>query len=146
MPSFVALAHSFPKSEDPIEKHVCPPEGCTLRPTAPRPPLDFKSRQGASVLDCFRFSLHSRGLQRLTKIFARVGREPRCTCLVARIDPGPAPLSFRRSGASNGAAPVPTRPLVWAPEAEMLGQTDKQTNKQTHKHFWPTFFSPPSQE
>ena len=77
------------------------------------------------------FSLHWRGLQRLTKIFARVWRAPRCTCLVTWTDPGPASLSFRRFGASNGAAPVPIGPAVWPPEAEMLEQTNRQTNSQT---------------
>ena len=38
----------------------------------------------------------------------------RATCQVPPADPRPAPMSFRRFGASNGATPVPIGPAVRA--------------------------------
>ena len=63
--------------------------------------------------------------------FARVCAIARGTCHVQPIGPKPLPSSFRRSGASNDYSPVPIRPAVRAPEAKMLGQTDRRTDTQT---------------
>ena len=73
--------------------------------------------------------------------FARVGTLARGTCHVAPIAPRLAPSSFRRSGASNGASPVPIGPGVRAPGAKMLGQIHRQANTIS-----PTFFSDPTEE
>ena len=40
----------------------------------------------------------------------------RGTCHMPRSDLGPEPSSFRRSGASDGAYPVPIGLFVWPPE------------------------------
>ena len=61
----------------------------------------------------------------------------RATCHVPPADPRPAPLSFRRFGASIGATPVPIRPAVRALCPEMLGHTHTHTDK----HQPPNFFS-----
>ena len=61
----------------------------------------------------------------------------RATCHVPPADPRPAPLSFRRFGASIGANPVPIGPAVRALFPEMLGHTHTHTDK----HQPPNFFS-----
>ena len=63
----------------------------------------------------------------------------RATCHVPPADSRPAPLSFRRFGASIGATPVPIGPAVRAPCPEMLGHTDTLTNT-----IRPTFFQRPT--
>ena len=62
----------------------------------------------------------------------------RATCHVPPDDPRPAPLSFRRFGASIGATPAPIGPAVRALCPEMLGHTHTHTDK----HQPPNFFSP----
>ena len=56
-------------------------------------------------------------------------------------DPRPAPMSFRRFGASIGATPVPIGPAVRAPCPEMLEHTHRLTNT-----IRPTFFSDPPEQ
>ena len=78
--------------------------------------------------------LTSRGARKfLVDLYAAA----RATCHVPPADQPPAPMSFRRFGASTGATPVPIGPAVRALCPEMLGHTDKQTNTSR-----PTFFSP----
>ena len=79
--------------------------------------------------------LTSRGARKFLVDLYAAGR---ATCHVPPADPQPAPLSFRRFGASIGATPVPIGPAVRAPCPEMLGHTDRQT----HKHQPANFFSP----
>ena len=68
----------------------------------------------------------------------------RATCHVPPTNPRPAPLSFRRFGASIGATPVPIGPAVRALFPEMLGHTDTQTDSQTPAA--QLFFSDPPEE
>ena len=65
----------------------------------------------------------------------------RATCHVPPADPRPAPLSFRRFGASIGATPVPIGPAVRALCPEMLGHTHTHTQTNTSR---PTFFQRPT--
>ena len=65
----------------------------------------------------------------------------RATCHVQPADPRPAPMSFRRFGASIGATPVPIGPAVRALCPEMLEHTHTQTDRLTNTSR-PTFFSP----
>ena len=70
-------------------------------------------------------------------------------CHVAPIALRLAPASFHRSSASNGVSPVPIGPAVFAPGAQMLGQTDTHTHTHTHTQtnsIEPTFFSDPPGE
>ena len=67
----------------------------------------------------------------------------RATCHVPPVDPRPAPLSFRRFGASIGATPVPIGPAVRALCPEMLGHTHRQTQKTRSGQL---FFSDPPEE
>ena len=73
--------------------------------------------------------------------FASLHAAARTTCHVPPADPRPAPMSFRRFGASIGATPVPIGPAVRALCPEMLGHTHTQTDRQTHKHDPANFFS-----
>ena len=57
-------------------------------------------------------------------------------CHVPPADPPPAPMSFRRFGASIGATPVPIGPAVRALFPEMLGHTDKHTDKHDPANFF----------
>ena len=59
--------------------------------------------------------------------FASFHAAARATSHVPPADPRPAPLSFRRFGASIGATPVPLGPAVQALFPEMLGHTHSQT-------------------
>ena len=68
----------------------------------------------------------------------------RATCHVPPADPPPAPMSFRRFGASIGATPVPIGPAVRALFPEMLGHTDTHTDSQTRSG--QLFFSDPPEE
>ena len=84
------------------------------------------------------------GCPRLTprgarKILVVLYGAARATCHVPPADPRPAPLSFRRFGASIGATPVPIGPAVRVPCPEVLGHTDTHTH--THKHDPANFFS-----
>ena len=72
------------------------------------------------------------------KFLADLHAAARATCHVPPADSRPAPLSFRRFGASIGATPVPIGPAVRALCPEMLEHIDTQT----HKHQPPNFFSP----
>ena len=67
----------------------------------------------------------------------------RATCHVPPADPRPAPMSFRRFGASIGATPVPIGPAVRALCPEMLGHTHRQTHRLTNTSR-PTFFRRPT--
>ena len=58
------------------------------------------------------------------------------------ITPLLPPSSFRRSGASNEPSTVPIGLPVRAPGAKMLGQTHKQTHRNTDK----LFFGDPPEE
>ena len=79
----------------------------------------------AHVCVKFRLSDHSRLTCSPNKKYLQlIHFWARDMCHVAPVDPRPAPSSFRRFGASNGAAPVAIGPAVWPPEPEMLGQTD----------------------
>ena len=80
--------------------------------------------------------LTSRGAQ---KFLVDLHAAARATCHVPPIDPRPAPMSFRRFGASIGATPVPIGPAVRAPCPEMLEHTDTLTNT-----IRPTFFQRPT--
>ena len=63
----------------------------------------------------------------------------RATCHVPPTNPRPAPLSFRRFGASIGASPAPIGPAVRALCPEMLEHTHTQTDRLTNTSR-PTFF------
>ena len=67
----------------------------------------------------------------------------RSTCHVPSADPRPAPMSFRRFGASIGATPAPVGPAFRALCPEMLEHTDRHTHKQDSANF---FFSDPPEE
>ena len=64
--------------------------------------------------------------------FARVCAIARGSCHVQPIGLKLLPSSFRRFGASNEHSPVPIRQTVRAPEAKMLGQTDRRTDGHTY--------------
>ena len=77
--------------------------------------------------------LTSRGAQ---KFLVDLHAAARDTCHMPPIDPRPAPPSFRRFGASIGATPVPIGPAVQALFPEMLGHTDRQTDKHDPDNFF----------
>ena len=85
--------------------------------------------------------LTSRGAQ---KFLVDLHAAARATCHVPPADPRPAPMSFRRFGASIGATPVPIGPAVRALCPEMLGHTHTQTDSQTPAA--QLFFSDPPEE
>ena len=84
--------------------------------------------------------LTSRGAQ---KFWVDLHAAARATCHVPPADPRPAPLSFRRFGASIGATPVPIGPAVRALFPEMLEHTHTQTDTLTNTSR-PTFFRRPT--
>ena len=67
----------------------------------------------------------------------------RATCHVPPTNPRPAPLSFRRFGASIGASPAPIGPAVRALCPEMLEHTHRHTDRLTNT-ILPTFFQRPT--
>ena len=76
--------------------------------------------------------------------FASFHSAARATSHVPPADPRPAPLSFRRFGASIGATSVPIGPADRPLFPEMLGHTHTQTDSQTPAA--QLFFADPPEE
>ena len=78
------------------------------------------------------------------RIFSGLLGAARAKCHVLPIDPGSAPVSFRRFGASTGTTPVPIKPAI--PGAIHLSAwTYILTDSLTHKHHPPNYFQPTHQ-
>ena len=77
--------------------------------------------------------LTPRGARKFLVVLYGAARD---TCHVPPADPRPAPSPFRRFGASIGTTPVPIGPAVRAPCPEMLGHTDKHTDKHDPANFF----------